>query len=434
MATITSAASGNFSSPATWVGGIVPGPLDNARANTGHNVTIDVNTTVIDIQAISTGRFIMGEGVTLTGNVIAPASTNTTLLIPVTTNCTIIGNMTTLTIAGSFIAEKTAAGVGGTLNIIGNVSGGSSTNMRGLLVSSTGIVNITGDVTAPTIAGVNNANAVVLNAICTLNIIGNVTLTAAVTNSSVSSAVTSSLNVTVNVTGNVRGASVAAIIVGGNNGVVNVNGNVIAPVGQNIGPSLSMTGANSVVTVTGDVYGGTYGNGITLTGLNSLCTVNGKIYAPNDNIVYTGVSSNANIVNRGLVITGDIYHGLLGALPYKANVVKVNHSTNGKTIYYDTAGVINTRASLTAVDFNIPLEEDVRQGIVYGDSTYTGTLAVPSPSNVRNGVPTDNTVGTADLTAQDFLDLLSTSPDPVAERLRNVSTVQSTGDQIASLS
>ena len=434
MATITSAASGNFSNPSTWVGGIVPGPLDNARANTGHNITIDVNTSVRDIQAISTGRFIMGEGVTLIGNVIAPASVNTTLLIPVTTNCTIIGNMTTLTSANSLIAEKTAAGVGGTLNIIGNVSGGSSTNMRGLLVSSTGTINVTGDVIAPTTAGVSNANAIVLDAVCTLNITGNVTLTAVVTTSSLSSAVTSSLDVIVNVTGNVRGASVAAITVGGNNGVVNVNGNVIAPVGQRVASSLSMTGANSIVTVTGDVYGGTYGNGITLTGLNSLCTVNGGIYAPNDNIVYTGVSSNANIVNRGLVITGNIYYGLLGALPYKANVVKVNHTTNGKTIYYDTSGVINTRASLTAVDFNIPLEQDVRQGLVYGDNTFTGTLAVPSPSNVRKGVHTDNTVGTADLTAQDFLDLLSTSPDPIAERLRNVATVQSTGDQIASLS
>ena len=106
MATITSAASGNFSNPATWVGGVVPGPLDKARANTGHNVTIDVDVTVIDIQAISTGRFIMGEGVTLTANVIAPASTNITLLVPVTTNCTIVGNMSVTTLANSLICEK----------------------------------------------------------------------------------------------------------------------------------------------------------------------------------------------------------------------------------------------------------------------------------------------------------------------------------------
>ena len=81
-----------------------------------------------------------------------------------------------------------------------------------------------------------------------------------------------------------------------------------------------------------------------------------------------------------------------------------------------------------------PIPADVRQGVVYALSTQTGTLAVPSPSDVRKNTPTDNTVGTADLSAQDFLDLLSTSPDPIAERLRNVATVQTTGDQITSLS
>ena len=118
MATITSAATGNFSAPATWVGGVVPGPLDNARAAAGHNITIDVNTTVRDIQSVTTGRFIMGEGVTLTANVIAPASVNTTLLIPVSTSCTIIGNMNALTAAGSLLCVNSGTGV---LNIFGIV-------------------------------------------------------------------------------------------------------------------------------------------------------------------------------------------------------------------------------------------------------------------------------------------------------------------------
>jgi len=89
------------------------------------------------------------------------------------------------------------------------------------------------------------------------------------------------------------------------------------------------------------------------------------------------------------------------------------------------------------------------------------------PSNVRNGVPTDNTVGTGDLTAQEFwnsltstlttngsigkllvdnvdatissratnsgvISELNTSNTDVAVRLRNVSTVAITGEQIAS--
>jgi hypothetical protein len=72
----------------------------------------------------------------------------------------------------------------------------------------------------------------------------------------------------------------------------------------------------------------------------------------------------------------------------------------------------------------------VRQGTTYGFLSYIGTLAVPLPSQVSTGVPTDNTVGTAVLSATDLFNAIATSTDPVAERLRNVSTVQITGDQL----
>jgi hypothetical protein len=57
---------------------------------------------------------------------------------------------------------------------------------------------------------------------------------------------------------------------------------------------------------------------------------------------------------------------------------------------------------------------------------------MPLPSNVRVGVPTDNTIGTGELTAADFLAAIGVSTDPVAERLRTVSTVDTTGNQMAS--
>ena len=431
MAIITSAATGNFSNPATWVGGVVPGPLDNARANTGHNVTIDVDTTVINIQAVSTGRFIMGEGVTLTANIVAPTSTNITLLIPITTFCTIVGNLTTLTTPNSQIAQKTGSGV---LNIFGNVSGGSSTGMQGLRIDNSGDVNITGNVTAMTTAGVANANGIVINAICNVTVVGDVSLTSFPTINSISPAIISSVDANVNITGTVRGASAAAISLSGASAILTVVGDIIAPIGLAAGASILMSGVNAELSVTGNVYAGLYGNGITMSGTNSLATIVGALHAPDNNIITTAVSNSATVSNRGIILTGDLYYGLLGAVPFKTNIIRVNYSLNGKTIHYDTLGNTSTRASLTAVDFNVPFEEDVREGVVYGDGTFEGNLIVPSPSNVRKGVPTDNTVGTADLSAQDFLDLLSTSPDPIAERLRNVATVQTTGDQITSLS
>lgn len=45
MATINAAATGNWSAPATWIGGVLPGPGDIARAN-GYTVTIDQDISV----------------------------------------------------------------------------------------------------------------------------------------------------------------------------------------------------------------------------------------------------------------------------------------------------------------------------------------------------------------------------------------------------
>ena len=54
------------------------------------------------------------------------------------------------------------------------------------------------------------------------------------------------------------------------------------------------------------------------------------------------------------------------------------------------------------------------------------------PSDVRKGVNTDATVGTADLTAQDIFTEIASSSDPIAVRLRNIATVQTTGAKLAS--
>ena len=59
MATITSAASGNWSATSTWTGGVVPGPGDTASV--GHVVTLDQNVSIATL--VSTP----GGGVDVTG-------------------------------------------------------------------------------------------------------------------------------------------------------------------------------------------------------------------------------------------------------------------------------------------------------------------------------------------------------------------------------
>ena len=65
MAIIRAAASGNFSAPATWVGGVVPGAADNAVSNT-FIVVVDTNITVLSLSNSTTGGATLGGGFNFT--------------------------------------------------------------------------------------------------------------------------------------------------------------------------------------------------------------------------------------------------------------------------------------------------------------------------------------------------------------------------------
>ena len=58
-----------------------------------------------------------------------------------------------------------------------------------------------------------------------------------------------------------------------------------------------------------------------------------------------------------------------------------------------------------AAALDAPAEADVRSGVIYANTTQTGTLAVPPTNTVSAGVPVDNTVGSAWLDPQQFADL-----------------------------
>jgi hypothetical protein len=97
----------------------------------------------------------------------------------------------------------------------------------------------------------------------------------------------------------------------------------------------------------------------------------------------------------------------------------------------NSSNALRTFATANAVT-GMPSGSDVRYNTIYGiTNELTGSLIVPLPQYVSQGVLVDNTSGSAQLTAADFLSAISSSSDPLAIRLRNVATVDTVGGQIA---
>lgn len=133
MATITSAATGNWSAGATWVGGNVPQPGDTVVAATGHVLTIDQDIDVHTITNSGTGRYAVGGSWTIVATNFIQAGTGTTGLFGITTaisptfqaqNASFTG-----TIGSRYIIQKSSGS--GTHTITVNIqsgTGGSGSN------------------------------------------------------------------------------------------------------------------------------------------------------------------------------------------------------------------------------------------------------------------------------------------------------------------
>lgn len=312
-------------------------PSDILVANGKTSITINVNTTCARLTTAATGGtagggFILSSGITLTAAVEGGSTTCVTLS---SGSATIVGNITTSVFAGAVVVSST-----GTLTVTGNVTGGSG-NAIGITNSSTGTVNITGNVTG-----------------------GSSTNTFGVSNASTG---------TVNVTGTVTGGTswLSSGITNGT-GTITITGNVFAGSGSGAHAAVNSSSAGGVITVTGDVYPSTAANALANQQSSGValgrCTVFGNIFSAVTG--YAGV---------GL--------GLLTISP----TVEVSHAYR-----IQTGGGIGASRTLYTGGTNLgqPSSANVRSGTTFGASSeYTGTLAVPSPTLVAIGVPTDNTVG-----------------------------------------
>ena len=363
---------------------------------------------------------------TINGNIASNSGTaiqNTSGTVTITGNCTcnegtILTNVSGIVTITGDVAQNSTGSVriaisntgSGTINIIGNISGAAgilNSNTRAVVNSANGIVNITGIISCGTANQSNTLNQVIDN--------------------------TSSG--TINITGTINGTSLSASTTGSVNGVrnsgtgtINFTGNVNGNSGLLIINSALFNSSSGTINVSGNAIGGS--NGLAI-GNNSTGTINlngnaigGTSYAAVENTLSSG-----NLIVEKIVFGANGQTATRGYIKFK-NTVNIAAET-----------VLKTDATTTnLVDINVvpnlqPSISDVRLGVTYSSGSLTGTMNVPPFNAVKAGVPVDNGVGTAALTPQDVWNVLMsgiTQSGSIGERLKIVSTIETTGTQLAS--
>jgi hypothetical protein len=416
MANVYAIKTGNWSDPTVWNTGALPTSADDVFAN-GFTVTIDQTVNVLSIRTTAASPAIAGGGFLLNSSIIVTLSGSG--IIAGSSNCVTYSQSTgTSTINGTVRGSATTANIYGilysgsaNLNINGAVTSGPTVNAFAYPIAKTGsgILTVVGNVTA--IGGVNAGTAIYNSGTGTVNITGNIYAT--------------------NGTGYGHGLQNVAIC------TINVTGDIY---GGNVNPGNSFglynTGA-STINITGNLYSSTINSSV-FSNAAGYISIIGSLNASNGSSAFQ--SGNASAIN---LLSGPFICATYGTYPFQCFRMHLipsvstyfefrDETTNGAL--FPGAIAPPTRLISPASASDAPAQSDVRLGVVYANSSQTGTCAIPNTGSVAYGIPVDNTVGTAVINAEDIwkipLSSISTSGS-IGLRVKNVSTVQITGAQIA---
>lgn len=231
---------------------------------------------------------------------------------------------------------------------------------------------------------------------------------------------------------------------------VTINGNVNSYQGTGIdAPSCLSTTINGNVIANGNGIGIAHRGGGTLI-INGFCqgnAVNFGYGTSGSNPLTIATITKAISINNGVagvnnsassaptVTVKEIEQGAFGYVPISGFV---RLSTASGAFYKGVTTGSSTRTLSDPADIagQVPAQTDVRFGVTYQSGSKTGSAYIPAAASVAFGVPVDNTTGTAALTPSAVWDTATsslTTSGSIGERLKNASTVDTTGDQLAAL-
>jgi hypothetical protein len=447
--------SGNWSNAAIWSGSLIPTASDDVFTN-NQIVFVDTDVTIRSIRNSTTGSaissnaqancFYLNNGVTLTttaGGVIGAVNNFAanayfpTIIVSGSSSARIVG---TITIINGNQCCAVIVNNGASLSVTGSINGSLSTpgatTARTIWMNSSGSLNMSGSVLAGT--STQSGGTIFITAAANVNINGNLI---GATNIG-GSAVYNESTALVIVTGSVAGSNERAnttVITNFSTGTIIVSGSIL---GGSLGSGItnsstgtiqitgSITGGTGVVAISNASTGNVFVTGSIQAGLGASAissTTNGviRVFGPvSSSTAIPGVqSSGTTAVNA---FTGPFYNTNGRNAVYAQTLQLISGST--PTWTFDTETVGEQRTLYTA-DFpgNFPSTSNVRQGTVFGNTgQFTGTVAIPSASNVLKGVPVDSTTGSASFTTQNVWGVSTgslTATGSIGERLVSASTV-----------
>lgn len=437
---------GNWSDIATWNGGTIPQDGDSVHAGGFHvEIDMDLNLPNTDISTRPNGAAdgggyfqISNDRVIILKNIYGGVGI---CLYLTGTNKTI--SVTAVRIEGSdqpgsnyfgIKCQNISSNITITADLYGGTAGSDCYALR--VSSDSSIVTIVGNCYGGQAVW---STAVYCEAGIT-NIVGNVI---GGTNSSAAGVACDNLNATLNIVGNVSGSSSSPQGIGiyAIGGVVNVTGNVASIVA--VGISI----ISATVTINGDVTAGN-NNGAFISGYNSSLTINGSISASslNQGLYINNPSAQVYIRKVNGMQGSNIFHSVWnygGTQNLLVEEVEMGDSgqwpINGFSKFPTALPIkkmtirLSDGSALTlSSNVGMPVQSNVKKGVVYDSGNKTGTLEVPPKESVAVGVPVGDEIGEAIFTFNDWLAALAYSNDPLAIRLRNVSTVQTNGAQLES--
>lgn len=419
--------SGNWSTPGIWNGGLgLPTAADDVAAN-GFTVTIDQNINVLQLRTLVTGSAASGGGFIINDNYTINANVNSG-----TTNClTFNSGSNGFTLNGDIDTIHSSAGI------------------TTLVINGSGIININGAIKRTT--GASGRTLININSAPTINISGNILPSGSA--AAQNTILVNTTGTTINITGPIstpppNNISVVAI----NNSAlcnININGNITTDYTTN--PIISSPGINSIITVTGSITtNGTTGGQLVSTANAIQVYISGSLQAGTTNTI--SLTGNSQLIVRGPIsssisasgvistgtgatnlFTGPFYNTGSWNAVYAYRMQMLEPSSTSWRFDTETAGVSKTLYTSNQLP-GVPQQTDVRRGTQYNFG-LTGSLAMPDPTVVKNGVATDNITGSAIFTAEDMFNVLTqtiTTSGSIGTLLTGASTVQTVGATIAS--